>query len=123
MLKDMDAECKMLAQSLSPEVHRLLEASASARIFENWWQRLTGKNPNCATQASLTRLEQMHDGEHREFQEVCTLQFRRVQQLERIRSFVRLKTWAEIWLLFHVPLSFALLACLLAHIVSVFFYW
>jgi hypothetical protein len=28
-----------------------------------------------------------------------------------------------LWLLFHVPLSFALLATLTAHIVSVFFYW
>jgi hypothetical protein len=29
----------------------------------------------------------------------------------------------EIWLFFHVPLSFGLLATLIAHIVSVFFYW
>jgi hypothetical protein len=36
---------------------------------------------------------------------------------------VKLKTWTDLWLLFHVPLSFALLATLTAHIVSVFFYW
>jgi hypothetical protein len=29
----------------------------------------------------------------------------------------------DIWLYFHVPLSFALLAALTAHIISVFFYW
>jgi hypothetical protein len=29
----------------------------------------------------------------------------------------------EIWLYLHVPLSFALLAALTAHIVSVLFYW
>jgi hypothetical protein len=29
----------------------------------------------------------------------------------------------EIWLYIHVPLSFALLAALIAHIVSSFFYW
>jgi hypothetical protein len=29
----------------------------------------------------------------------------------------------EIWLYVHVPLSFALLAALIAHIVSSFFYW
>jgi hypothetical protein len=29
----------------------------------------------------------------------------------------------EIWLYLHVPLTFALIAALVAHIVSVFFYW
>ena len=29
----------------------------------------------------------------------------------------------RVWLLFHIPISFALFAALLAHVVSVFFYW
>jgi hypothetical protein len=29
----------------------------------------------------------------------------------------------DIWLYFHVPLSFALLAALLAHVVAVFYLW
>ena len=29
----------------------------------------------------------------------------------------------DVWLHIHVPLSFALLAALIAHIVSVFYYW
>ena len=29
----------------------------------------------------------------------------------------------ELWLYFHVPLSFALLAALIAHVVSVFHFW
>jgi hypothetical protein len=29
----------------------------------------------------------------------------------------------DLWLYFHVPLSFSLLAALIAHIVAVFFYW
>jgi hypothetical protein len=29
----------------------------------------------------------------------------------------------EIWLYIHVPFTFALIAALTAHIVSVFFYW
>jgi hypothetical protein len=29
----------------------------------------------------------------------------------------------DIWLYFHVPVTFALLAALLAHVVSVFFLW
>ena len=33
------------------------------------------------------------------------------------------KAIMEIWLYFHVPLSIALLAALIGHIISVFFYW
>ena len=45
-------------------------------------------------------------------------------QLQRqLRRELQLKAFMDIWLYFHVPLSFALLAALIAHIVSVFFYW
>jgi hypothetical protein len=36
---------------------------------------------------------------------------------------MRLKALLEIWLYVHVPATFALLAALAAHIVSVFYYW
>ena len=34
-----------------------------------------------------------------------------------------MKTQLEIWLYLHVPATFALLAALIAHILSVFLYW
>ena len=40
-----------------------------------------------------------------------------------IRSDIKMLGRQEIWLFFHVPLSFGLIAALIAHIVSVFFYW
>lgn len=42
---------------------------------------------------------------------------------ERIGRDIQYQALMEIWLYIHVPLSFALLAALIAHIVSVFFYW
>lgn len=41
----------------------------------------------------------------------------------RINRDIRLQARLQIWLYFHVPLTFALLAALTAHIVSVFIYW
>lgn len=41
----------------------------------------------------------------------------------RITRDLQLQALMEIWLYLHVPLSFALLGALSAHIVSVFFYW
>jgi hypothetical protein len=41
----------------------------------------------------------------------------------RINRDIRLQARLQIWLYFHVPMTFALLAALTAHIISVFIYW
>lgn len=41
----------------------------------------------------------------------------------RLRADIRMQSLTEAWLYLHVPLSFALLAALIAHILSVFIYW
>lgn len=42
--------------------------------------------------------------------------------LDRIRQHIAIQAKLKLWLIFHVPLSFALLAALLAHIVAVLVY-
>jgi hypothetical protein len=48
---------------------------------------------------------------------------RKMAMLAQLRRHLRLKAMLEIWLYVHVPFTFALIAALTAHIVSVFFYW
>lgn len=48
---------------------------------------------------------------------------RRNALVTRINQDISLHTRLQLWLLVHVPLSLALLAALIAHVVSVFFYW
>ncbi len=43
--------------------------------------------------------------------------------LAQLRRDLQLKAYMDLWLYIHVPLTFALLAALIVHIVSVFFYW
>lgn len=47
----------------------------------------------------------------------------RQKLLSLIRTDVRMSAVQEIWLFFHVPMSFGLIAALVAHVVSVFLYW
>ena len=47
----------------------------------------------------------------------------RQKLLSLIRSDIRMSAIQEVWLFFHVPMSFGLIAALIAHIVSVFLYW
>jgi len=43
--------------------------------------------------------------------------------LKVLRKDIKDSALLKIWLFFHIPISFALLAALIAHIVSVFIYW
>jgi hypothetical protein len=41
----------------------------------------------------------------------------------RIRGAMRIRALLEVWLYIHVPVTFALIAALTVHVISVFFYW
>lgn len=43
--------------------------------------------------------------------------------LRRLQRDARIRGWLEVWLFVHVPVTFALLGTLIAHVVSVFLYW
>lgn len=128
-MKDIDDQCMKIAETLSADIKALLEASANSQIFTSRLQRLRGVNKHCTTKYTLGKLEQIikdddPQNETRNLtQQIYTLQFRRLQQLDLIRNFVYLRSWTEVWLLLHVPLAFGLFASLIAHVFSVFFYW
>jgi hypothetical protein len=56
-------------------------------------------------------------------QDLMTLVGARKAAVDRLRRDLKLQAWLDVWLYFHVPVSFALLAALVAHVVSVFVYW
>ncbi|MGQ0618538.1 MAG: hypothetical protein ACT4QA_01255 [Panacagrimonas sp.] len=68
---------------------------------------------------SSTRSEQ----EAGRIQQLLDILGRRKDLVERINRDVMLHARMQIWLYLHVPLTFALLAALLTHVISVFLYW
>lgn len=144
-VQEIDDESRKIVQKLSPELQKLIVRSAEAPIFDYFWQRYFGKHRSCKTAKAVKLLTrnysqkeiqqdysntmimspaQLHASMNQSQQEALyKLQVRRQIQINQIRAYLRLKGWAELWLLFHVPLSFGLLAVLIAHIISVFFYW
>lgn len=89
--------------------------------------RVTGRYRGCATRAAREQLQaqgQRATGLGADpLEKVDQLLARKEASLARLRRHLKLKALLEIWLYVHVPLTFALLAALSAHIVSVFFYW
>jgi hypothetical protein len=94
-------------------------------IGGSFWRQLSGRYPNCATAAALTGITEIRANTAPELaaamRQLRLLLDEKAQLLMRARQDIRYKAIMDIWLYFHVPLSFALLAALLAHIVAVFY--
>jgi hypothetical protein len=70
------------------------------------------------------RLSRSSEGElSQQLRELMTLIGARRMLLQKLVRDAQIRAWLEIWLYVHVPLSFALLAALVAHVLSVFIYW
>ncbi len=55
--------------------------------------------------------------------EILTLFSRRQRLLKIIRRTLQVKAYLKAWLIFHIPITIALLAALIVHILVVFIYW
>jgi hypothetical protein len=105
-------------------VERTVETTA---IGGSFWRQLSGHYPNCATAAALAGIPEIPANATPELatamRQVRVLLEDQGQLLTRVRQDIRYKAMMDIWLYFHVPLSFALLAALLAHVIAVFYLW
>ena len=126
-LAAVDRQLDEAAQPLPRHWSDPVLAALSERAFSDGvWRRLSGGGRGGgATQAAIDALNLAASDEADDpaLLKVEALLQRRRAQLERIRRHLRLKALLEVWLYVHVPATFALLAALTAHVVSVFFYW
>lgn len=130
MIEALAAVDRQLADAAQPLQRRwtdpVLAALGESAFSDGLWRRLSGGRPvGGPTDAAIAALNQASADEADDpvLIRVEALLQRRRAQLERIRRHLRLKALLEVWLYVHVPATFALLAALTAHVVSVFFYW
>lgn len=127
-LRAVDRQLRHAAQPLPEKDAMRVEASLAQDPFGGGLlARLSGRSPLCATAAAQRairkRIERrLHEIEH-PLERVEALLGRKRSMLLRLRRHLQLKALLEIWLYVHVPLTFALIAALAAHITSVFLYW
>jgi hypothetical protein len=124
----LDRQLQVAAQPLGVEDTQIVRMSLSDNPFRGGLvARLSGNYPRCGTakaHAELRRRHALATGEQEEALEpVVKLLERKGAALGRIRKHMRIRALLEVWLYVHVPMTFALIAALAAHIVSVFFYW
>lgn len=125
-LQAIDRQLHDAAQPLARHwADAVLAALDESAFAGGLWQRLTGNWRNSATQAAIDAFNRADAAEAEDpaIRRVEGLLQRRRAQLERMRRHLRLKALLEVWLYVHVSATFALIAALTAHVISVFYYW
>ncbi|GAO79792.1 MULTISPECIES: hypothetical protein [unclassified Sphingopyxis] len=123
-IRAFDRQLHTAAQPLTPEDTAPVLAALDEDPFAGGIvARLSGRYPNCATSAALRALTLSRSSDAGAREKVVGLLKQKEAALARLRQHLKIRGLLEIWLYVHVPLTFALIAALSAHIISVFFYW
>lgn len=130
LLKNLDKESLELSALLGEKVHDIvLESLEKSKIPQGLFRQLfldplLGDWALAAKSSIAGMVAQSNDvDESRMLREVANILYEKCEIVSQIHRGLRAKARMEVWLYFHVPLTFALLGCLIAHIVSVFFFW
>ena len=127
-IADADRDARRLALGMSDEISQaVLSSIQKTRIGGGVYDQLRARVANCPTTVAVMLIKAhagMAKGDAaRKHQDLYAMMLRKQRLVARARTDIRYKAIMDVWLFFHVPLSVALLAALVAHIVAVFFYW
>ena len=127
-IAEIDREARRAAIGMSDDVNVAVLASIQkTRIGGGVFAQLREQPSNCPTAAAVNmikaRAATLKGAEARKHQELYGMMLRKERLVARARKDIRFKAIMDLWLFFHVPLSIALLAALVAHIIAVFYYW
>jgi len=144
-VSDLDQRCVKIASRLPTEFRDAASSNRDrTRLGGSVWAVLTAVDrsqvmlPAVAGTAALhpnpdqsrmldwlgRELARSNDGDRsRTLGELISIISARRVVLKRLRRDAQIRGWLDIWLYVHVPLSLGLLGALIAHVVSVFFYW
>ena len=122
-LRAIDRQLLEAAQPLDAQSAQAVRAAMDQDPFAaGLRRRLSGHDPHCATLAAMTLLREARKQDAAVTRVIGLLAKRRAV-LDRVRQAMRQRALLEVWLRVHVPVTIALLAALIAHIFSVFYYW
>ncbi len=127
-IRALDHELNEAARPLDQRYLReVTNAIRKTKVKPGLFTPVSSAHRQCATTRAAIRLRKAvakaEPDMRRPLEAVTAILERKAALLLRTRRHIRSKTLLQLWLYFHVPLSFALLAALTAHIISVFFYW
>ena len=152
-IQDIDQNALALADGIAPEIHAVvLRSIENTRLGGGVWTQLRARDgsdiaiakirvaiekretqigePAKPLQAGQTIFAMVDflagradDKQSEALRKLIDILSRKRALATRVARDIQYQAIMEIWLYIHVPLSIALLAALIGHIISVFFYW
>jgi hypothetical protein len=122
----IDADLRRRVMPLDDSTATIIQGSLdNTPIGGSMWRQVTGQYPNCGTARALAQLRARPSASLAMSEETWRALRSKLDEkgtlVTRLRRDIRFKALMDIWLYLHVPVTFALLAALTAHIVSVFY--
>lgn len=131
-ISDLDRKCRRTALDLPDEINLIVMKATRMPARElgvdnSFRRQISAINRPCPTRAACDALiragSKLSPAQALINGQLLSEMTRKSVLTDRVRRDVRYRALMQVWLYVHVPLSFALLAALIAHIVSVFYYW
>jgi hypothetical protein len=124
----LDEQLRVAAMPLDEAAAMVISRSIETDAIGNsTWRQVTEHYPHCTTAAAITHFDAIIQSVPSELEEawsrVRVLLDEKASLLRRVRKDLRYKALIDVWLYWHVPVTFMLLAALLTHIFSIFFLW
>ncbi len=127
-IRSLDHRIHDAAQSLDGRQAQIAQLSLDETMLGGGlWRRLFSSYRRCGNRRALARLPRVRgkaQGAQAEaLDKIEDLLQRKEEVLATARHYSRIRAYLESWLFVHIPATFAMLAAVTAHIVSVFFYF
>ncbi|MDJ0652954.1 MAG: hypothetical protein QNJ40_02290 [Xanthomonadales bacterium] len=149
-IAELDDESVRLADKLGPKVHQMVLRSIGRTrlgggVMDQLFARDGAQGAVDETKRMLDNLEKKQDRpetaemptmfamvdflagaggqESERLRQLLDVLHRKKALASKVAKDVQYQALMDIWLYFHVPITFALIGALTAHVVSVFFYW
>lgn len=151
-ITELDQQALALADAVDPKIHAaILRSNERIRIGGSAWRllrpredadaaidqvrayleqkdaekRTSGQTRDMPTMFAMVDFlsSRAADSKNEALRKLMDVLARKKTVTTRLSRDLQLQALMEVWLYVHVPLSFALLGALIAHVVSVFFYW
>lgn len=125
----LDELARVRALALPDEVNAAVSAARlGTRIGGNAWRQLWPTSGTCPTDQAVARIQELGKrlvaaDQPKLMRDLYAVLLQKQRLVARARNAIRLEARMKFWLYVHAPLAMALLASLLAHVVSVLVYW
>lgn len=127
-LERLDAQLHELAQPLDRAGAAIVRLSIEeTQLGGDFWKRAANRYDDCANKRAIAQLRSLppptDTPQAEALAKIDEVLAQKADVLKLARRQMQITALLEGWLFVHIPATFALLAALTAHIVSVFAYW